>query len=305
MSWNHRYILRVATNLALCIFALFALGGTLWMVDEFLDWNILPDWIDRYVQAIVLMVGAAAGLAIATSLLCSVVVVAEAAAERANIREVSASPAVRRWIGWAVAAGLVGLFVFHRVDVYRKELAQGAQMTRHRASYEVMLKELREALSSSLQLFPAELWAGLTTGTVNTNELVTFLSALQSSTAHHPEVRLLLRASPPYRYLTLRLRPRRDDNGPRFELERQYYTSFPSESERQVVNELLSGGLPPLDARLQGEVLNNISPSAWGLVTQSNQVSAVLIFRTEFPDRYGLFHAGPGGSGNVLPASAL
>jgi len=74
MTINHFSCARLTTNLTLLIFILFTLGVIFWTSDEFLDWNILPDWIDSYAQLIIVIVGIFAFLLVASTLLCSLMV---------------------------------------------------------------------------------------------------------------------------------------------------------------------------------------------------------------------------------------
>jgi len=72
MKIKHLSLARFTTNLTLLFFVLFALGFVLWMSDEFLKWNILPDWIDKYAELL-------------SSFLCHFMVIAEFAAHKMGL----------------------------------------------------------------------------------------------------------------------------------------------------------------------------------------------------------------------------
>jgi len=71
MKINYLLVSRLTTNLTLLIFMLFAAGFILWTSDEFLNWDILPDWIDNYAQLIIVIFGFFAFLLGLSSLLSS------------------------------------------------------------------------------------------------------------------------------------------------------------------------------------------------------------------------------------------
>jgi hypothetical protein len=303
MGLNHRYVLRVVTDGALGLFVLSAAGVVLWVTDEFLGWNVLPDWVDKYAQLIVVLFGMAAGLAMGASLLCSVALLAEAAAERAGIRDYRTPPRVGRTLGILVVIFAAGLFAFYRIDLYRKEVGLREARKMEAAQYEERMGQFRTMLPRMIELFPASLVEAMTAGNLSEQdpELITFLSAIQSSMAHHPQVLVLTRARAPYRYCRYTLKTRANDAAGdalgRYYLEKQFYTGFPSETESQAVSQLFAEGTaPPLEERLEGEVLNNVRPGAWGPLLGKGEVAGLLVIRGDFPNRFGLFHSGQSAS---------
>jgi hypothetical protein len=53
----------------------------------------------------------------------------------------------------------------------------------------------------------------------------------------------------------------------RYYLEKQFYTGFPFEMELETVEALFAGQATSLPNRLQGEVIDNSHPGAWGAIT--------------------------------------
>ena len=298
MGLNHRYILRVVTDGALVLFVMSAVGAVLWVTDEFLGWNILPDWIDKYAQLIIVLFGAATGLAVGASLLCSVALMAESAAQRAGIEDYRTPPRIWRLLGLVVVLFGAGLFLFYQIDVYRKGVALQKEEQTERVKSRERVQEFQAVLPRLVEAFPGPLVEAMSGGTLSEQspELVTFLSAIQSSTAHHPEVILLTRANAPYRFCRYRLRSRRDGQAAetlgRFYIERQFYTGFPSEAEAGVVRRLFEGQAVALESRIEGEVINNLRPGAWGVLSWKGEAAGLLVIQGDFPNRFEFSHGG-------------
>lgn len=299
MAINYRYSLRTATDIALGLFVLFAAGGLLWTADEFLRWNLLPDWIDKYAQVIIIVLGASAGLAVATTLLSALVLIAEAAAEYARI---PAFTPPRRALRLVLAASLLVLGVFFcssQIDAYRKRAAMDRQRSLEFAKYRDSVQSLQNSVRKVAGLFPPPILASLESGAApaGDGELIRFLSAVSSSMEFHPAVGLLVRASAPYQYCHIRLVPRADRPADgvleRFGLQRQFYLSFPSAEETEAIGRLFGGEVPPVQARVEGEVLDTVRPSAWAPIGLDGKVIGLLVLNKEERPGFDFRHFGP------------
>jgi hypothetical protein len=93
---NHRRALRASTDTSLVFFAVMTAGMVLWTTDEVLQWDLFPDWIGRYAQLIVIVLAILAVSAVVTSVICSLAVLAESAAQRSGLPDVAPSPRSRR-----------------------------------------------------------------------------------------------------------------------------------------------------------------------------------------------------------------
>jgi uncharacterized membrane protein YccC len=299
MGFDHRNILRLSTDFAIGLFLLFALGSTVWVADEFLGWNLLPDWIDKYAQAIVVVFGVAAGLAVGTSALCSAVVIAESLARDAGAGERGASGQFGKIaLGCAVAAVVV-FIVLGKIDSLRKQSAA----TRHRAdavaAFGQQVKDMQATVVEVAGAFPTDLLQSAGSSTVSEADagLLQFLSAAQASVSHRPEVSLLVRAAEPYRYCHLKLAAREERGGDpaagRYVISRQFYLGFPTPAEAAVVQALFEGRVEPVESPLRGEVVDTTVPGSWQVLRREDRVAAVLLLRTGYRPPFDLHHAGP------------
>jgi hypothetical protein len=124
-----------------------------------------------------------------------------------------------------------------------------------------------------------------------------------------PEVSLLVRAAAPYQFSLLKLKENRDyersANVSRFGIDKQFYLGFPTQQETELIDQLFSGMTEPLNARIEGEVIDNGFPGTWGIVRSDEEVTGLLILRNNSNPRYEVFHAGPAIDSGIPPASQL
>ena len=127
---------------------------------------------------------------------------------------------------------------------------------------------------------------------------VTFLGAVHSSISHQPRILLLTRAEAPYRFCRFELRTRENsgaiEHSGRFFLEKQFYTELPLTAELEVIEALFSGAISTLDRPIDGELINNRRPGAWGPIAQDGTVIGVLFVETDIHNPSELFHDGAG-----------
>lgn len=301
MVLNHRLVLRMATDLAIGLFLVFSFGVVLWVADEFLGWNVLPDWIDKFAQLLVVVFGIAGGLAVGTSLLCSFVVIAESVAEHVGIRE----PAVtgRRWrmVG-LVFVGTVGAFVlFGKIDAYRKGLIRERQKSEAKADFDQKARDLQSNAVQVAALVDDALLNYLTSGAQGGGdaELIRYMSAVRVSIPHRPVVSVLVRAALPYQYCHLELvrRPEREANTTLepYALTRQLYLGFPTAQETSVVERLFADQAAPLTNLLRGEVIDNGRSSGWQTLRRQGEVVGLLLLKAEDRPPFEFHHSGPVG----------
>jgi hypothetical protein len=296
---NHRYTLRVSTNIALFIFLCFSIGVLLWIADEFLGWNLLPELFDAYAQLIVVAMGIAAGLAIATSVMCGFALMAEAAASRAEIQNYKTSRKTWKLGGAVAVTALVALLGLNQIDNYRKKQALAYETETHRTQFFNTTQDLNQAMPQIINQLTPELLNAVSSAAVTEEptSLATFLSAVQPSTSGQPKVSLVVRASTPYRYCRLYLTAsdhrNREEGTARYQLEKQFYIGFPTETETQLIEQLFSSTIEPMTGQLEGEVIDNTRPSSWGLLKSNDEPVGLLILQTDARPRYDVFHAGP------------
>jgi uncharacterized membrane protein len=308
MKINHFICARLSTNLTLLIFVLFALGIILWTSDEFLGWDILPDWIDNYAQLIIVVVGIFAFLLVVSSLLCSLMVLAELAAQQLGIQGKEFQLFTRKkliiFISVVVVV-LVTFFTLHKIDEYREE----SRLARNRILFKEKLikqsKELENALSDVVTLFPEPIIQAIENKTFMEKpmhqELAKLLSAINASLPEAPKVSLLIPASHPYQYSKIWITYRYDEwnreyeNGER--VYQQFFTQLPNPSERELVEALFNGSSPPLETLMDGQFIDNTNPSAWGLLKLNDKVVSLICLEGDITGyervREEVFHPGP------------
>jgi len=315
MKINYLLVSRLTTNLTLLVFMLFAAGFILWTSDEFLNWDILPDWIDNYAQLIIVIFGFFAFLLGLSSLLSSLAVLAEFAAQQMGI---SAPPLQlfsrkKMWILLSVIAMvLVSFLIFHQIDEYREE----ARLAKNRVEFQEKLnkqsQELDKSLSQIITLFPDALLEAIHNKSLmekqTSKELVKLLTAISASLPQIPQIALLMPAEDhPYQYQKIWITPEYDyryyDESDEqnvlkgHDTHQQFFTQLPNVVEREVIEVLFKGKIKPLSKRLSGKFLDNTEPSSWGVLKYQEDIVALIFLEGDI-EGYGrvrnkIFHAGP------------
>ncbi len=311
MGFNHRFALRLTTDMALAVFLFYTIGLVLWVIDTVLNWNILPDWIDQYAQVIILVFGVLALMFVIASMMLSLALLAQSAANRSGLPDFKTPPIFKKIASISVATFVVLLVVLQTVDLYRKNAAAEAaklkaqkRMEEYRETFEQTRQSMNDALPGILRLFPPDLLQALAGGTFTKKEhlaeLSSLLRAIAVSTPNSPELRLLLPAKPPYRYFEISddaLLVMKDDT---YTFEPKYYIGFPTELEEEIVRALFSGTVQPLSTRLEGQFITNAMPSSWGVLKYRDKIIALVVLQGTVEEytqtmfsHYGFWHKGP------------
>lgn len=275
---NHRRALILSTNAGLLIFATVIVGVVIWTTDEMLGWNLLPLWMDEYARLMVIIMALLAGFSVVISAMCSLAVMADAAAERAGLR--APAPLGRAKIGVAVGlASMLGvMFLLHQYDRYRAH---------HRAA--AMRAQLAERVPGIVDLFSAEVAGALGCDASHPSDeaVAQLLRAIETSTPFRPQVSLLLPANAPYTYCILTALPspsRRFQTDDWTYVSREFLTGFPSDREAEVVRSAFAGqtGRRAPDG-LRGVFVDTTTPSEWGPIRWQGKVVGLLMLRGFLP----------------------
>jgi hypothetical protein len=281
---NHRRALRASTNTGLTIFLITIVGVVLWTTDEVLGWNILPDWIDKYAQVLVIVVSILAGFSVVISLMCSFALMAEAAAEKASISSPAPSPGARRLIALGILLAFATMFGLHKIDQYRANQRRKAEEQRNLARYNETQQQLQTRMPDLVALFTPELRQHLVANGSETGDeaLARLLNAIHLSTPYEPEVSIVIRAQAPYRYCAMTARPEPRHNAPeptwRF-LRRQFFTDLPSQWEREAIATLFRDRSLAIPKDRQGLVIDTRRASVWDTVKHEGEVVALLVLK--------------------------
>lgn len=270
---NHRRALRLSTDAGLIIFLLMAVGVVLWITDVVLGWNLLPDWIDRYAELIVIICSLLAAFAVVMSVMCSLVVMAESMAEKNGIA--APKPLGRWWLVLPVGALVVfvGMFGLHKLDEYRAD-----QKAERRQQY------LQGEIPANIALFSPQLKEALASPATapgpEDERAAKLLKAIAASTSHAPEVSILVKAASPMTHCVIKAlwNPKRKSTAEGWQyLERKYLTSFPEKWEREAVRAAFAGGEVVLPAGKRGVFFNPTVPQAWGALKRGDEVVGLLM----------------------------
>ncbi|MEM7771101.1 MAG: hypothetical protein AAGA75_02325 [Cyanobacteria bacterium P01_E01_bin.6] len=282
---NHRFLLRLITNVTISLLTLSCFGIVLWVIDEFLGWDILPDILSLVVRAMVVAGGIIAAVLVVMTVVLSLTLVAEANAARANLPNYSISQRFKRRVRksivtmvMAIALLIGGLQV---VNHMRGQAAiQAAQI-----EFDQTQVAMDQSLEEALTLFTPPLLESIDANTLTEDgqlgSLRQLFSSVNVSFPHNPEVALLMPATQaPYQYARIDISTINANDEGRLFLSPQLYTGFPSEQEDQAIEQLFSGNLPVIETPLEGNFLRNTNPSSWGILEQDSQIIAIVFMDT-------------------------
>ncbi|MDM8560501.1 hypothetical protein [Candidatus Parabeggiatoa sp. HSG14] len=314
MKINYLLISRLTTNLTLFVFILFAAGIILWTSDEFLDWDILPNWIDNYAQLIIVIFGFFAVLLVLSSLLSSLAVLAEFAAKKMGVSAPPLQISRKRKVILLIVIVMVfvNFFIFHQIDKYREQ----ARLAKNRVEFQEKLnkqsQELDRSLSQIITLFPDSILQAMHKKSLlekqTGKELVKLLSAISASLPEIPQIALLMPAAHhPYKYHKIWITPEYDyryyDESDEeivlkgHDTHQQFFTQLPNVVEREVIEVLFKGKIKPLTQHLNGKFLNNSEPSSWGILKYQEKIVALIFLKEDIEGyrkvRKTIFHTGP------------
>lgn len=283
---NHLLCARLATNLTLFVFTLFILGVVLSTADLFLDWDILPNGIQRYAELLIVIFGIVASLLVVSSFLCSLMVLAEFAAKRVGIqgKELHFNRKKFTILLVAIISIFIAFLALQTIDEYREENRLAKNRIEFQEKLDKQSKALAESLSQIVTFFPSSLLQAIENKQVfkitpkdEEDELIKFLNAISISLPQQPGIALLIPATPPYKYGKISFM---SDKG------RQFFMQFPNEVENEIVETLFQGKTQMLKASLKGNFIDNSEPSAWGILKFNDKIVA-LIFLIQHIEGYG------------------
>lgn len=295
----YRRVLRVSANLALLILMIATSGLLLWVTDNAVGWNILPDWLEGYAQVIVMFLTVLASIAIIMAVLCSIVLSGEASAERAGIPPPPSETKLLRKMGAVLGVFVLIIFALSRYDQFRaKELEAiqkrdyDAAMRKEKLEREKEFLRLQQAfqsqIPSTLNLFSETMRQKLTVQAdvvvfSDDSDLGKLLNSLSRSLPEQPDLSIMVRARSPYRYCVLEFDQEKAGKG--FIISRTFFTSLPSKWEHQAVQEIFDGKEFQITKAIEGmketdrigNFFTNHIPQAYGKLKSRNKVVGILL----------------------------
>lgn len=283
---NHRFLLRFVTNLAVFLLSFSCFGIVLWVMDEVLLWDILPDAWSLLVRALLIAGGIVTFVLVVMNVLLSLALMAESNASRARLPDYAVSRRIKRRTRQSLIAGLVAIaLIIGGLQVTDHFRAQAAAKTA-RSEFSQTQADLNTSMQAVLNLFTPPLLEAIDTNTLaekgQLGNLSKLFSAIKSSFPHSPNATLLVPAAqPPFKYARINSGSIRASNDGQLQLSPELYATFPSEQEAQATEQLFAGELPTLTEPLAGQMINNTMPSAWGVLKRGAQVIAVVYLQSD------------------------
>lgn len=283
---NHRFLLRLVTNLAIFLLILSCFGVVLWVIDEFLRWDILPEAWSLVVRAFLVAGGIIAFVLLIMNVLLSLALLAESNASRADLPNYGVSQQIKRRVQRSIVVAMVAMAL----------LIGGLQITNHfrvqavqkeaQAEFIQAQADLDTTVDQVLDLFSPELLAAIETNTLaekgELGNLSKILSTIPSSFAHMPSTTLIVPASQkPFKYARIGRDNITTDNAGKLSVAPQLYATLPSQQETQAVEQLFSDKLPAVTEPLMGQIINNTLPSSWGVLKREGKVIALVYLQSD------------------------
>jgi hypothetical protein len=285
---NHRFLLRLVTNLAVFLLLLSCLGVVLWVIDEFLMWDILPEAWSLVVRALLVAGGIISFVLLMMNVLLSLALLAESNASQANLPNYGVSAQLKRRVQQSIIAGILaialliaGLQITNRFRVQAVQKEAQAEFIQAQADLDTTVDQV-------IDLFSPELLAAIETNSLAEKgelwNLSKIFSTIPSSFAHTPSATLIVPASQkPFKYARIGASNITTNKAGQPTLAPQLYATLPSQTENQAVEQLFVGKLPNVTAPLAGQIINNTVPSSWGVLKRGGKVIALVYVQSDEP----------------------
>ena len=307
---NHRFLLRLVTNLAVFLLAFSCFGIVLWVIDEFLQWDILPDAWSLIIRALLVAGGIITFVMVVMNLLLALALLAESSASRARLPDYAVSTRLKRRVRQSIVVVLVaialtigGLQVTNQLRA--RAAAQDAQV-----QFTQIQTEMDRSVEQVIPLFTEPILDGLANNTLAENgqisNLAKLLESVQTSFPNAPTMIIVARADQvPFRYARIDSNRIDVNSQGRLTLTPQLYATFPTETETQIIERLFEEQLSEITDPIAGQVINTRIPSSWGVLKQDENAIAIVYLQQgnssnfnnlnnrEYRESYGLYHTGP------------
>ena len=283
---SHRFLLRLVTNLAIYLLTFACFGIVLWVIDEILRWDILPDAISLIVQALLVAGGIIAFVLVVMNVLLSLALMAEANASRANLPDYAVSARLKRRVRRSIVVSLLAIALLLSGLQITNHLRSRAAVQTARTEFNQQQAGINTALPEVLALFTPELLDGLENNTLvekgQLGNLSKLLRSIPTAFPHQPAAKILISADQsPYKYAQIGAGNIRTNNSGKIVLTPDLYPTFPTEVERGAVEQLFNGNLSELSAPLAGQFINNTVPSTWGVLKRNGNIIAIVHLQSD------------------------
>lgn len=298
---NHRFALRLVTNLTVWLLTLSCVGIVLWVIDEFLGWDILPDALSLLVRALLVAGGIIALVLVVMNIVLSLALLAEANATRARLPDYSISRRFTRRVGRIIIGGVLSVALLLGGLQVINQLRLQTAVRADRVEFSQMQDDMDVAMEQVVGLFPAPLLEALENNTLEQQgqlgNLKKLLQSISSSFPHNPAVVILIPSTePPFKYTRIEQEAIVSDGKGKLKLSPKLYIDFPTQTEAQIVEQLFAEQHSQLKEEVNGDFIRTDIPSSWGLLKQREQAIAIVYLEsTQQGDFYPqtFHHDGP------------
>ena len=301
---NHRFLLRLVTNLAIFLLTVSCFGVVLWVIDEFLLWDILPDAWSLIVRALLVAGGVIAFVLVIMNVLLSLALVAESNASRADLPNYGVSQRVKRRVRQSIVVGIVAIALLIGGLQVTDHLRAQVAVKEERAKFVQAQAKMDSSIEQTLKLFTPPLLEAIETHTLaekgQLGNMAKLFRSIQSSFPNSPSTALLMPATePPFKYMRVDSQSIQSNGSGKTILSPKLYATFPTKIETQAVEQLLTGKLPSIKEPLTGQLINNTLPSSWGVLKRKGKIIAIAylqsdqLFSALGPNSSLSYHDGP------------
>lgn len=297
---NHRFALRWVTTLTIWLLTLSCIGIVLWVIDEFLGWDILPDALTLVVQALLVAGGIIAAVLVVMNVVLSLALLAEASARRAQLPDYAISRRFTRRGRRTILAGCLAVALLlgglQAVNQVRLQAATRA----NRVEFNQVQDDMDATVAQVVKLFSPPLLEGLSNNTLeekgqlgNLNKL---LQSIPSSFPHNPTAAILVPTTEaPFKYARIEIETIVSDKQAKLKLTPKLYAGFPSQAETQIIEQLLSGQYTQPQTEIKGDFIRTNVPSSWGVLKHDGQAVAIVYLESShngdfYPQSYDNFY---------------
>lgn len=275
MKLNPRVLLRLSSNLTLWLIILCGAGMILWLIDTVLNWDILPDFIDLYVELILSVFAVITGLSILVSIICVTAIGGEFLALKAQMPDKQIDPSVNRKVAFVTGGLIVLLFSFYGISNYRQNTQKQVNFAKNEKDFKRTSHELDSALSINFSKVESNLILYIDSLEDNESNLAEMIVSIERSLPHNPKLGILISGKEHYKYQILDVRTFKD--GPILNTEK--LLSLPTLHENDLLNDIIKTGGTALPFKNDGTFFNAIRPHAWKKTTASDQSFIVLMLK--------------------------
>ena len=278
MTLNPRAVLRLSTRLTLSLIILCGLGMILWLIDSVLNWNILPDALDIYVELILVVFASITGLSILTSIICLLGITGEWISQKAHFDQSAVSKRSKKRILFGFIFIGILLFGFYIIDESKKKNATENADRLEAENYAKMSSTLDSSLSVNLASTHEIIARQLLNVDSNSLVLSQVMQAFEKSLPYKTSIEILILAKSPYKYEILSV-----DGYPQDSIvARQQLLSMPTKNENEVVADILKNSETNHRFSNDGLFFNGEYPHAWKVISYEESNIGILMAKSSY-----------------------